>query len=149
MNIREIIWSPPFTRWIKCNTDGVATSITSSCGGIFRDNNANFISCFAENLGGCSAYHAELLAIMRATEIACQRRWSNIWIESDSSLVVMAFQNDSMIPCSIRNRWKNCVQLLYQMNFAVTHIYREGNRCADLLASKGLDDQGVRIWFVA
>lgn len=146
MNIKEIIWSPPYTGWIKCNTDGAATSITSSCGGIFRDSNANFLTCFTENLGGCSAYHAELSAIMRATEIAFHRSWSNLWIESDSSLVVMAFKNDSMIPCNIRNRWKNCVRMLYQMNFLVTHIYREGNRCADLVASKGLEVQGVKIW---
>jgi len=64
--------------WIKCNTDGAATSITSSCGGIFRDSSANFLTCFAENLGGCSAYHAELSPIMRANEIAHQRRWSNL-----------------------------------------------------------------------
>jgi len=32
------------------------------------------------------------------------------------------------------------------MNFVVTHIYKEGNKCADLLASKGLEAQGVRIW---
>lgn len=146
MNIKEIIWSPPYTGWIKCNTDGAATSITSSCGGIFRDSNANFLTCFTENLGGCSAYHAELSAIMRATEIAFHRSCSNLWIESDSSLVVMAFKNDSMIPCNIRNRWKNCVRMLYQMNFLITHIYREGNRCADLVASKGLEVQGVKIW---
>jgi hypothetical protein len=35
MNIKEIIWSPPITGWIKCNTDGAATSISSSCGGYF------------------------------------------------------------------------------------------------------------------
>lgn len=60
--------------------------------------------------------------------------------------MVMAFKNDSMIPCNIRNRWKNCIQLLYQMNYVVTHIYRECNRCADLLASKGLEIQNVKIW---
>jgi len=72
---------------------------------------------------------------MRATEIAFQRNWKNVWIESDSSLVVMAFNNDSMIPCNLRNRWLNCKDFLYHMNFVVTHIYREGNRYADNLAS--------------
>jgi len=55
----------------------------------------------------------------------------------------MAFNNDSLIPCSLRNIWKNCKYLLYHMNFVVSHIYREGNRCAD--NSKGLDSQGVTI----
>lgn len=32
------------------------------------------------------------------------------------------------------------------MNFVISHIYREGNRCADMLASKGLESPGVTIW---
>lgn len=144
--IKEIIWSPPIVGWIKCNTDGASTATSSSCGGVFRDQNANFLSCFAENLGGGSAYQAKLAAIMRAVEIASQRNWRNIWIESDSTLVVMAFNKMSMIPCSLRNKWINCRKLLCGMNFVVTHIYREGNRCADKLASKGLDIEGVTIW---
>lgn len=32
------------------------------------------------------------------------------------------------------------------MNFVISHIYREGNWCADKLASKGLELQGVTIW---
>lgn len=58
--------------------------------------------------------HAEL-SVMRATEIAFQRNWKNMWVESDSSLVVMAFNNDSMIPCDLRNRWLNCKNLLYHI----------------------------------
>lgn len=81
VSIKEVIWSPPYSEWIKCNTDGAANSTTSACGGIFRDCNANLISCFAENLGGCSAYHAELSAVMRATEIAFQRNWKNMWVK--------------------------------------------------------------------
>jgi ribonuclease HI len=146
LSIKEVIWTPPLVGWIKCNTDGSSNTTASSCGGIFRDSNSNFISCFAENIGGGSAYHAELSAIMRAVEIANQRRWSNLWIESDSSLVVMAFKNSSMIPCCLRNRWINCRNMLYRMNFLVTHVYREGNRCADKLASKGLEVQGVTVW---
>lgn len=146
VSIKEVIWSPPYSGWIKCNTDGAANTTTSSCGGIFRDSNANILSCFAENLGGGSAYHSELSAIMRATEIAFSRGWRNVWIETDSSLVVMAFNKDSMIPCGFRNRWRNCKHLLYKMNFLVTHVYREGNRCADKLASIGLDLHGITIW---
>lgn len=146
VSIKEVIWSSPYSGWIKCNTDGAANATTSSCGGIFRYSNANILSCFAENLGGGTSYHSELSAIMRATEIAFQRGWRNDWIETDSSLVVMAFNKDSMIPCGLRNRWRNCKHLLYQMNFLVTHIYREGNICADKLASIGLNLHGVTIW---
>jgi len=72
VSIKEVFWSPPYFDWIKCNTDGAASSTTSACGGIFRDSSSNFLSCFAENLGGCSAYLAELSAVMKATKIASQ-----------------------------------------------------------------------------
>jgi len=54
-NIKEIIWQPPYANWMKCNTDGAASASTSSCGEIFRNNEATFSICFAENLGGGSA----------------------------------------------------------------------------------------------
>jgi len=96
------------------------------------------LSWFAENLEGGSAYHVELSVVMRAIENADQRRWGNVWIKSYSSLVVMEFNNNYMIPSNLRNRWKNCKKFLYQMNFVVSRIYREGNRCADKLASMGM-----------
>lgn len=37
----------------------------------------------------------------------------------------------------LRNRWKNCLQLTKQMSFIFSHIYREGNTCADKLAVYG------------
>jgi len=75
-----------------------------------------------------------------------QRRWRNLWIETDSALVVMAFKNATLIPCNLRNRWYNCKLLLNAMNFIVSHIYREGNQCADRLAALGLTIQNLTIW---
>jgi len=71
-----------------------------------------------------------------------------IWIESDSALVVLTFNKISMIPCRVRNRWLNYRKLFYGMNFVVTHIYREGNRCADKLSSTGLELQGATVWTI-
>jgi len=33
--IKEVLWSPPLFNWVKCNTDGVASSGNVACGGIF------------------------------------------------------------------------------------------------------------------
>jgi len=51
--INEIIWKPPLINWIKCNSDGAVVGSPGllACGGIFRDSQARFISCFAEGLG--------------------------------------------------------------------------------------------------
>lgn len=144
--IKEIIWQPPYQNWLKCNTNGAASPNTSSCGGIFRDSEAVFQLAFAENIGGGTTFHAELSRILRAIEIADQRNWRNLWIETDSALVVLAFKSMSLIPCRLRNRWRNCKGMLDNMNFMVTHIYREGNQCADSLAAWGLNANGLTVW---
>jgi len=118
-----VIWSPPFANRIKCNTDRASTSSTSACGGIFRNNNANFLACFADDLDGGSAFHSEIYAVIRAIEIASQRRWRNLWIETDSSLVIMAFNAKSRVPCNLRNMWQNCMLMLPEMNYVVTHTH--------------------------
>jgi hypothetical protein len=43
--IKEVIWQPPPLDWVKCNTDGACVGNASSCGSIFRNNNADFV-CF-------------------------------------------------------------------------------------------------------
>jgi len=70
--IIEVLWNPPPFHWIKCNTDGSSNMQTSSCGGIFRNRNADILLCFAENIGHESAYFAELSGAMRAIELAKQ-----------------------------------------------------------------------------
>jgi ribonuclease HI len=86
--IKEVIWHPPLEHWVKCNTDGAANNLTSSCAGIFRNHKAEFLCGFAENIGLKSAFMAELCG---AIELAHNRNLTNLWLESSSSLVVQAF----------------------------------------------------------
>jgi hypothetical protein len=115
--VKEVLWQPPLDHWVKCNTDGASTSSTSSCGGIFRNHNANLLCCFAENIGRKSAFKAELCGAMRAIELANYRNWKNLWLESDSTLVVLAFKSIDLVPWELSNRWKNCLKITSGMNF--------------------------------
>ncbi|GAU36565.1 hypothetical protein TSUD_277710 [Trifolium subterraneum] len=62
--LKEIVWHPHLPNWIKCNIDGAS-----------KDN------------------PAELCGAMRAIEIAHQMHWNNLWMETDSAIVVSAFKN--------------------------------------------------------
>jgi len=95
--IKEVLWCPPPPHWIKGNTDGASTSTSSTCGVIFRNSDANIMLCLAENLGSVPALYAELMGAMRAIETAFDKGWHNLWLESDSSLVVLAFKNVSVV----------------------------------------------------
>jgi hypothetical protein len=87
---------------------------------------------------------------MRAIELAYQFNWKNIWLETDSLLVVSAFSTRSVVvPWNLRIRWLNTLKLLNELNCIVTHIYREGNMVADLLACHGLSLLSFTHWLVA
>jgi ribonuclease HI len=146
---REILWHPPLLNWVKCNTDGasVGNPGNASCGGVFRDSNADFLLAFAEPLGFASSYFAELCGVMKAIEIAYNKHWTNIWVETDSTLVVAAFNNPSkLVPWPLRNRWRNVLVMIKSLNFIVSHLCREGNQVADLFANHGLTLSSFTYW---
>jgi ribonuclease HI len=145
-SIKEVIWTPPIANWVKCNTDGSSTSTASACAGVFRNANADFIGAFADNVGLHTAFYAELAGALKAIELAFLHHWYNLWVETDSELVVKAFKSSISIPWSLRNKWFNCQLLLKNMNLLVTHIYREGNDCADTLANIGLNLDNFIFW---
>lgn len=134
-DIVPVIWRPPTINWVKANADGSVIGINSSCGGIFRDFSGAFLGGFSSNLGEGKVFEAELTGLMLAMEYAARHNWSRLWIESDSSYAVHAFKNHSAIPMRFRNRWHNCMQL--GLFVICSHIYREGNCCADTVASLG------------
>jgi ribonuclease HI len=147
--LKEVLWQPPSLNWYKCNIDGASNGNpgNASCGGLFRDHASDFIFAFAEPLGIASSFVAEISGAMRAIEIAFQHHWNNLWLETDSSLVVAAFNNPhKLVFWNLRNRWKNVLTMVGHMNFMVTHIYREGNQAADLLANHGLSQNTILFW---
>lgn len=139
--IMEVFWMPPHRDWIKCNSDGAAQGVpgVAACGGIFRNANVEHLGSYFTNIGPGNAFQAELIGAMLAIEVADIMNWSKLWLETDSKLVVQAFQNPNMVPWNIRNRWINSIHITQSMSFMLTHIYREGNHCADKLANLGLN----------
>jgi ribonuclease HI len=147
--VKEVVWNPPLMNCVKCNIDGASKGNPgeASCGGIFRNSTADFLLCFAEPLGYASSFLAELHGALRAIEVAHQMNWRHLWLETDSELVVSAFKNpDKLVSWSLRNRWHNALFLIRQMNFVVSHIFREGNVAADSLANHGLVLNSVMFW---
>lgn len=138
--IKEVTWQTPFFNWVKCNIDGASNGNPgpSSCGGTFKNNDADFLGAFALNMGISTSLCAELHSAIIAIEIAFNRGWNHLWLETDSMLVTLAFKSKSVVPWQLRNIWENCLHLTSSISFFITHIYREGNHCVDKLASISL-----------
>jgi hypothetical protein len=117
--IKEVVWMPPNVSWIKCNIDGAALGSPghAACAGVFRGHEAQYLGGFSVNLGISFAFHAELLGVMNAIEIAHEKGWWNLWLETDSLMVTLAYKSSSMVPWMLRNRWNNCMVMLKDMNF--------------------------------
>ena len=131
------MWQPPIFTWVKANTDGSVIDSNSACGRIFRDHTGAFLGGFSSNLGIANVFEAELTGLILAIEYAASHNWSRLWLETDSSSAVLSFKKQSDVPIRFRNRWHNCMQL--GLSIICTHIYREGNCCADALATMGHD----------
>jgi ribonuclease HI len=81
----------------------------------------------------------KLSGALKAIEIASANHWNNLWLETHSMFVVTALKNQNKIVAwPLRNMWKNAMVMIRQMNFMVTHVYREDNKVADLVANFGL-----------
>jgi ribonuclease HI len=101
------MWQTPLIYWLKCNIDGVAkrNSCHAFFGWFFRNHETNLIYCFVEPLGIASSFQAGLCGTLRAIEVAHIMNWNNIWLETNSALVVLAFKNiNSNVTWNLRNR---------------------------------------------
>ncbi|KAF1872450.1 hypothetical protein Lal_00016748 [Lupinus albus] len=74
--------------------------------------------------------------------------WKNIWLECDSILVVDIFKGRGVVPWRLVNSWLRCMHGISSMRFIVTHIFREGNTCADRLAAFGVTSRVYTWWDV-
>jgi len=81
-----------------------------------------------------SALEAEFSSCMMAIEKAAALHIANLWIETDSLVVVKAFNHAVGIPWRMQARWQNCLQICTHLTCKCTHIRREGNLVADSLA---------------
>ncbi|CAL0322191.1 unnamed protein product [Lupinus luteus] len=138
--ITEVIWLAPIQGWTEVNTDGAAKGAPGHAGGgaIFRDCRGDMLGCFATYYGIQSSLHAELLTAIIAVQTAKNKGWTHLWLETDSTMVLQIFSNKIQLPWRLRNLWYHCMETLRTLNFRISHLFREGNHCADQLANYGV-----------
>ncbi|CAL0304839.1 unnamed protein product [Lupinus luteus] len=61
-------------------------------------------------------------------------------------LVMDIFNGNTNPPWKLLRKWNHCKHLLSSMTWVVSHVYREGNTCADKLANFGLSINTTRWW---
>lgn len=136
----NISWSPPSEGWWKLNVDGASKGLdkVAGCGGLIRDESGRWITGFTRKLGTCSAIKAELWAALTGLKLATMKNLQNVMVECDSSAAVRLLNQlksdgitdaGSVLIANIGREMAKIPRLI------ISHVYREGNICADALAN--------------
>lgn len=139
----QVRWIKPQAGWVKLNTDASALGAPGPLkgGGLIRDDKGQFLGGFTANLGISFAFEAELAAALIKIEIAFNRDWKKLWIESDFLYVVyMLNALKSKVPWKCLKKWRLIKRHLNSIHWFGTHVYREVNTCVDCLASYNGDN---------
>ncbi|TXG65456.1 hypothetical protein EZV62_006731 [Acer yangbiense] len=143
-----IVWQPPANRCIKANSAGLISNgnpSVTTCGGLFRDSSGKFMGGFSQNLHMETSYFADVMAAILVIEHAYHNGWHNLWLETDSLLVVhlLTYHDVLNLPWYLRLKWIFDVQAkLPYMNFNFTCTFRENNRAAIFMAEIGRHHPG-------
>jgi len=130
-------WEFPSPGWVKISTDGAVRGYPglATCGGIFCGSMGEFIGAFSAFLDVLTALVAEFYGVIYVLEEAQKWGLTNVWLECDPALVCVAFTARINVPWMLCNRWNTCLNYCEKIKFRVTHTFREGNACADKLAT--------------
>ncbi|KAJ6706954.1 hypothetical protein OIU85_027321 [Salix viminalis] len=136
-----VSWKRPRIGWTKLNFDGSCKGKAgeASIGGLFRNHEAEFLLGYAESIGRATSTAAELAALRRGLELVLENGWSNVWLEGDSKSLVDIIVKRRRVRCKEAQKQVSRINLIMPEleNCVVTHVFREGNRAADKLASIG------------
>lgn len=72
---------------------------------------------------------------MFVIKYAEMKNWRNLWLETNSMLVIRAFPNLNIISWNLLSKWKNTLRKICFFKFDISHIFREGNTCGDRLVN--------------
>ncbi|KAH7849667.1 hypothetical protein Vadar_021159 [Vaccinium darrowii] len=145
-HISLVKWHRPSSSFFKLNTDGAFKKDLGQAtgGGLIRDEEGNWIIGFHRHLRASQSLEAEFWALRDGLLLAQNNHLVPISVEMDA-LAAIQLLADSNLGIQSRHYLNNiihdCRCLMRQLGvMKIDHIYREGNKCADLLAKMSFND---------
>ncbi|KAJ8746843.1 hypothetical protein K2173_003849 [Erythroxylum novogranatense] len=107
----------------------------AGCGGVVRDFTGNWVCGFATHLGICTSMVAELNGLLEGLNCAWDSGCRRLIVEMDSLSCVQLIRG-SLVNLRLAGLLSK-IRAMLQREWVVqvTHVYREANRLADLLAN--------------
>ena len=142
-------WKPPSTGIFKLNTDGASKGNPgkSGAGGLIRNHEGRWVAGFCHNIGTTNSLEAELSAIRDGLELVNRLRLTNVDVETDSKLAVQLIAGSIFSGEHVNSLVCDCRRLMAEIgSTTLTHVYREANACADILANLGVVANGLEVF---
>ncbi|KAF7833342.1 non-LTR retroelement reverse transcriptase-like [Senna tora] len=146
-----IQWQRPPEGWVKVNVDGARRENdgTASCGGVVRSDHGEFFAGFMRKLGDCSVILAELWGIACGLEVVWDLVFRRVKLETDSLMTVNLLKQqveEGHPGANLLHKILDLIKQDWEVN--ITHVYREGNRVANEIASRGIHSgSGTMIFY--
>ena len=126
------------------NTDGsiFGSFGQAGCGGVVRDEHENWIAGFTRHIGTTNCFAAELWGLRNGLSLCLSLNILCLVVEVDAKAVVDILKNhnyDNIIISPIMEDCRQLVSCFQQIQ--INHCYRQANRCADLLAKLGVEQE--------
>ncbi|PKU59328.1 Putative ribonuclease H protein [Dendrobium catenatum] len=132
-----VYWIKPKPPYVKLNTDGSVGLLRAGAGGLIRDSLGDIMAAFAAPLQLVDVIMAELNALLMGLQLCLKIGVTFVWIEVDSLFLVQIIKDGVTGNAQYFYLIRKIKSLLNVLNFDISHIFREGNVCANLLANKG------------
>ncbi|CAN1195125.1 Putative ribonuclease H protein At1g65750 [Linum perenne] len=138
----SIAWEPGPEEWITINTDGsfLPSRRKASAGGIIRSCDGHGLVAFTMNLGVCTITRAEIRGAIAGLAMAWEYGFRRVELQLDSQ-VAISLLTSSQVP-----EHQHAAEVLHFQNLCrrdwivnIRHIFREANKMADFLASRGYE----------
>lgn len=151
--LQPIYWRPLIPGFVKIiNCDGAASNSTgdAACGGVIRDHHGTVIVSFSRHLVDCSSLQAELWAIFYGVQLARDRGFERLCVESDSMIAVIFLK----LGCAASHVCYLLVSVILALcqngvKVSQNHTLRGPTQVADTLSKYGLSlDFQSRIFYV-
>jgi ribonuclease HI len=146
----NIKWLTPSPRWFVLNSDGAAKTSDrkAGCGGVLRSDNGTWIEGFAKAVGDTTAYMAELWGIYEGLHLAQRRGVMRLELRTDSHIIAQCLKDSksgSIRGCALVKKIRSLLNEPWEIR--IIHVFREANRCADVLANMGSEgDSGIEFF---
>ncbi|KAK4394160.1 hypothetical protein Sango_1886800, partial [Sesamum angolense] len=79
-------------------------------------------------------------------QICRDKGFRKIWIETDAKAIITLISSPRQGAWNLQNTLQRIRNILSQMTYRISHIFREGNQAADLLANQACSEQQLCIF---